>query len=331
MRLFLSSLSFIVALAVLIAGAAFIWGYGQWKAPGPLPQAKIVMVERGKGVGAIAQTLAHERVIAHPVLFRVGARVTRLHRSLKAGEYEFLSGMSLEDVFGKLARGEVYQRKITLREGLTSWQIVRALDAVPELTGTIVAPPAEGSLLPETYVFLRGDRREDVLRHMQAALQEALGALWAARAPNLPLSSPQDALTLASIVEMETGKPEERRRVASVFVNRLRKGMALQSDPTVIYALTKGRVQEGGEGPLGRRLLRADLNVDSPYNTYKTPGLPPGPIANPGRESLEAALNPEETNFLYFVADGTGGHVFSATLAEHNAHAVRWRALRKEK
>ena len=185
-------------------------------------------------------------------------------------------------------------------------------------------------MLPETYLYMRGESREERIAMMQAAMEETLDALWRNRAKDLPEISKGEAVILASIVEKETAVDSERKRIAGVFWNRLKRGMRLQTDPTVIYAITEGKIQDEGQGPLGRRLLKKDLDVESPYNTYKYPGLPPGPIANPGRASLEAVLNPEKNDFLYFVADGAGGHVFSKTLEEHNQNVAKWRKIRKQ-
>jgi hypothetical protein len=205
------------------------------------------------------------------------------------------------------SRGEVYDRKLTFREGLTSWQIVQMLNNATELSGeALTSIPEEGSLLPETYHYMKTDTRQNVIEQMQAAMKKAQDDLWPTRVPDLPVVNMSEVMVLASIVEKETGVPDERRKVAGVFINRLKRGMPLQSDPTAIYALTKGEIKDDGMGPLGRRLLRKDLEIDSPYNTYKYPGLPPGPICNPGRESIAAVLNPETHNYVYFVADGTG-------------------------
>jgi UPF0755 protein len=190
--------------------------------------------------------------------------------------------------------------------------------------------PEEGSLLPETYHYMKTDTRQNVIEQMQAAMKKAQDDLWPTRVPDLPVVNMSEVMVLASIVEKETGVPDERRKVAGVFINRLKRGMPLQSDPTAIYALTKGEIKDDGMGPLGRRLLRKDLEIDSPYNTYKYPGLPPGPICNPGRESIAAVLNPETHNYVYFVADGTGGHVFAETLAEHESNVAKWRKIRAQ-
>jgi UPF0755 protein len=232
-------------------------------------------------------------------------------------------------VLDKLVAGDVVLRQVTIPEGLTTAQVLDLLAGVDGLEGTISMPPSEGSLLPETYDYTLGDTREMLIERMRKGMDSLIAELWPKRAAELPLKSPEEAVILASIVEKETGIPAERPRVAAVFVNRLKRGMPLQSDPTVIYGLTRGKVASvaNGEGILGRKLIRADLDLDNPYNTYRILGLPPGPIANPGRASLEAVLNPPATTELYFVADGTGGHAFASTLEEHNRNVARWRKL----
>lgn len=325
-------LSIIVGLVVLAAlGAAGggVWFSQEIRAPGPLPQARIVLIERGWGPQRIAQALEENNVVSSALLFRLAVRVRGDKQTLKAGEYEFPAQGSITEVLEKIAAGDVFPRRITIPEGLTSRQIMNLLALAPALSGEVAPIPAEGSMLPETYAYVYGDTRQSLIVQMQAAMKKAIAELWPRRAPGLPFSTPEQAVTLASIVEKETGVAAERPRIAGVFVNRLRSGMPLQSDPTVIYALTGGVPEQGGQGPIGRRLLSKDLAIDSPYNTYKYPGLPPGPIAAPGREALAAALNPEPNAFFYFVADGTGGHEFARTLDEHNKNAARWRALRR--
>lgn len=317
-------------LALIAAGAAVTIGLAvkTYLADGPLMEEKAVMIERGSGVAAIADTLEREGVIADALIFKIAARLTDNQGTFKAGEYEFLPAMAMAEVMDKIRKGEVIDRVITVPEGMTSWQIVQRLTANDHLTGEIAAIPSEGSLLPETYHYTRGDTRAAKIAEMQAAMTRTMDELWEKRADNLPFATREEALVLASIVEKETGVASERRRIAGVFVNRLRARMPLQTDPTVIYALTRGAVKDEGQGPLGRRLLTKDLQTDSPYNTYKYPGLPPGPIANPGRAAIEAALNPEAHEYIYFVADGTGGHAFAKTLAEHNANVAKWRKIR---
>jgi len=243
---------------------------------------------------------------------------------LRAGEYQIPAHASMRDVMGILVQGKALLYKVTIPEGLTSQQIVERLKADAVLTGDISEVPQEGTLLPETYSFPRGTTRQQIVDQMRRHQEQVLDELWDQRAPNLPFTSREEAMTMASIVEKETGRPEERRLVASVFVNRLRKGMRLQSDPTIIYGIT------GGNGSLERPILQSDIDKATPYNTYQVAGLPPTPIANPGRASIEATLNPAETDYLYFVADGTGGHVFSSNLAEHTRNVAHWREVERQ-
>ncbi len=308
----------------------FAMGYRDYVKPGPLKETAVVAINKGQGVSSIADALTENKVIAQPLLFKFAARVSGKHTGLHAGEYEFAAGISMREALDKMARGDVFQRRFTVPEGLTSWQIVQLLGKTPELEGEIADIPAEGTLLPETYSYMRGDTRQQKIAAMQDAMKKTIAELLRQRPPNAPLISEGEAVILASIVEKETAIASERRRIAGVFINRLKQGMKLQTDPTVIYAITGGKIEDKGQGPLGRRLLSADLQFESPYNTYKYPGLPPGPIANPGRASLEAVFNPEQHDFLYFVADGSGGHIFAATLEEHNANVAKWREIRKQ-
>nr|WP_276570060.1 endolytic transglycosylase MltG [Rhodovibrio salinarum] len=282
------------------------------------------MIARGSGLNAIAQQLANEGVIRSPLIFRLGARVTGQATQLKAGEYAFPAQVSPKQALQIVVSGKTVARTLTIPEGLTSHEVVARIRAAPALTGEISQVPDEGELLPETYHYQRGDRRADLLQRMRAGMTRTLDRLWPKRAKNLPFDSKRAAITLASIVEKETAVPAERALVAGVFVNRLERGMRLQSDPTVRFALTEG------EAELGRPLTRADWDVDNPYNTYQNAGLPPGPIANPGPAALKAALNPAETDYLYFVADGNGGHAFAKTLREHNRNVAEWRKVRDQ-
>lgn len=332
MRGFISILTFTMTLLLLLGVGAGVWCLNEYRKPGPLAETRFIVIERGSGLAGITAKLEREGIITQGLLFKIAARTKKLHTQLKAGEYEITPHMSMADILHKMASGDVYDRKLTFREGLTSWQVVQILNRATELSGDLLTEiPEEGSLLPETYHYMKTDKREKLIEQMQSAMRKVREELWEKRTDNLPVKTIEEAIVLASIVEKETGIPEERRKVAGVFINRLRRGMPMQSDPTAIYALTMGKIQEDGLGPLGRRLLRKDLEIDSPYNTYKYPGLPPAPIANPGKESIAAVLNPETHNYIYFVADGTGGHVFAETLAEHEANVAKWRKIRAQK
>jgi len=310
-------------LLALLAAAAAGFAFRAWQefnAPGPLAEMRRVVVPKGTGLGPLADLLTEQGVLRHPLAFRVFVIVDGAESRLKAGEYDFPAGISAASVRDLLVAGETVVRRLTVPEGLTTAAVLDLLRNAEGLVGE--APdPGEGRLLPETYHYSHGDSRADLAARMQRAMDKALARLFRDRPAGSPLGSETELLTLASIVEKETGLSGERARIAGVFVNRLKRGMRLQTDPTVIYALT------GGRRKLGRPLTRADLRVDHPYNTYRIPGLPPGPIANPGLAALEAAARPAETDALYFVADGAGGHLFARTLREHNRNAARYRRL----
>ncbi len=330
MRVFLSALSFLFILGVIAAAGVSYYGWHLYTKAGAPHEDTLFLVEKGQGVSQIADKLAQEGMIEQPLIFRIAARLGGHDQSIHAGEYQIPSGASVKDIIEKMANGEVFNRSITIPEGLTSWQIVQLLrDQMGVDESTVIDIPPEGSLLPDTYHYVRGDDAQMVIERMSAAMTAAIEDTWPQRDENSPILSKAEAVILASIVEKETGVASEREQVAGVFINRLKLGMALQTDPTVIYAITKGKIEDKGNGPLGRRLLTKDLQFESPYNTYKNPSLPPGPIANPGREAIKATLNPAHHDFLYFVADGTGGHVFSKTLDEHNANVAKWRKIRK--
>ena len=306
---------------LLLAATALAIGGHDYTAPGPLAASKIVVIPKGAGAQETGQTLEAAGVINHAAIFSIGSYLTKRAHGLRAGEYEFTAGISPAAAADLIDSGKVVRHRITIPEGLTTAEIVALIDAAPSLDGTIDAEPPEGTLLPDTYFYVYGNTRADLIARMHRAMERALADAWKDRAPNLPLTSPAEAVTLASIVEKETAKPDERPRVAGVFIERLKIGMKLQADPTVIYALTSG-----GAKPLAHPIDHDDLSVDSPYNTYAVKGLPPTPIANPGVAALKAALHPTLRGELYFVADGTGGHVFAATLDEHNRNVAKLRA-----
>ena len=287
--------------------------------PGPLEKSAIVYVEPNSGTKKIAADLHDAGAIDSAFVFSFGAK--RLGGGLKFGEYEIPPHASAQAIIELLQSGKTYQRHVTVPEGLTSAEIIEIVNNAEALQGKIDTPPPEGSLLPQTYNYSRGDTRASIIDHMTRDMKKTLAELWDKHAVNDFVKTTEDAVTLASIVEKETGLPAERPRVAGVFYNRLKLGMPLQSDPTVIYSVTQGKEK------LGRPLTRADLENGSAYNTYAHPGLPPGPIANPGRASLEAVMNPEKNDYIYFVANGTGGHAFARTLDEHNRNVSKWREL----
>ncbi len=313
-------LTFLLLLG-LVAGAAAVYASHAIRQPGSLASDTSVMIAQGSEVDEIVDTLQSQGVIDSPVLFSMALYAEGARGKLKAGEYLFKQNASLQEVIDTIVQGRAILHSLTIPEGLTSQQIVERLRGDDVLAGDIHDIPREGALLPETYKFQRGDSRDKLLQKMARDQNQLLDEIWKRRARDLPLASPYDLVTLASIVEKETGKADERPRVAGVFINRLRKHMRLQSDPTIVYGLV------GGQGPLGRPLTRADVESQTPYNTYVIDGLPPGPIANPGRAALEAVANPSRTPDLYFVADGTGGHVFSDSLDAHNRNVQHWRQI----
>jgi UPF0755 protein len=313
---------FTVLILIAIAGGVlFVIAKQRFEAPGPLEKEKIVNIPPRLGIRDIADLLVTEGVIDHPLTFVVSALLAKTRDELKFGEYQFARQASLHDVINTIVEGKVVQHQITIPEGLTSEQIVQRLLETDVLSGNIKEIPREGSMLPESYRYSRGTPRDQVIQRMQQAQARIVQEVWDRRMPDLPLRSPQQLVILASIVEKETGRADERTRVAAVFINRLKQRMKLQSDPTIIYGLV------GGKGTLGRPILRTEVEQATPYNTYVIDGLPPGPISNPGRAALEAVANPARTKELYFVADGTGGHAFSETLEQHQRNVARLRAL----
>jgi len=312
----------LVALALLAFAASFwiLWeGHRQFSAPGPLAQPATVVIPKGVGSGEIGRILAEAGVLDGRWLLPVAARLTGLKP--KAGEYLFPAAISAEGALVQMAEGRTVIHKLTVAEGLTVRHVLALVKDADFLAGEVGRQPAEGALLPETWYLSRDDARDEVVARMERAMRQTLDAAWAGRAPGLPLKSKDEAVVLASIVERETALTAERPLVAAVFENRLRRGMRLQSDPTVIYGLSDHW------GVLDRPLVHDDLAVAHPWNTYVIDGLPPTPIANPGKASIEAVLHPAATADLYFVADGSGGHVFATTLEQHNANVAKWRKI----
>ncbi|HVF36491.1 MAG TPA: endolytic transglycosylase MltG [Sphingomicrobium sp.] len=308
-----------IILGLLLAAGGY---WALWASSGPKPGPHRVTVEEGSTLASVARKLAAQGVIpGTATTFRAMARIFGSSDPVQAGEFEIPGGTSGARVLDILQHGRPVVRLVTIAEGMPSILVQEKLAAIPELTGSMPLP-AEGSVLPNSYDWQKGETRAAVLKRMTEAMTKELDRLWAKRKPACLVNSKQEAVILASIVEKETGKASERRMVAGVYCNRLRIGMKLDADPTVIYPITKGK-------PLGRRILRSELNAVNGYNTYRMTGLPVGPIANPGRESIAAVLDPAPTKAIYFVADGTGGHVFAETFAEHQANVVKWRAIRR--
>ena len=310
----------VVALALLLAAAGYYVRHG-WTASGPAERAVEVLIPPGSSLSKAARELEKAGALRSADQFLTFARVLGSGASIQAGEYEVPAKASPSEILALLQSGKTLQRFVTVPEGTPSILVYERLMAEPRLSGPVDVP-AEGSVLPDSYSFQRGETRAAVLARMQKAMDQTLAKLWAARKPGIAVSSPREAVILASVVEKETGVPAERRTVAGVYTNRLKQGIPLQADPTVIYPVTRGK-------PLGRRILRSELNANNGYNTYAMAGLPAGPIANPGRESIAATLDPAPTRAIFFVAKGDGGHVFAETLAEHNANVQRWYAIRR--
>lgn len=322
----LSMLSGVLTFVVVIGGVV-VFGLmavaHELSKPGPLAADKIVMIPKATGTAEISGLLAKEGVIDNPMLFELYSYFNRSKGQLKAGEFQFKARASIADAIDTLIGGKAILHAVTIPEGLTSEQVVARLRDNDILVGGVNDTPREGSLMPDTYKFERGTTRQQLLNSMQQASRTTLDKVWSRRSPDLPIKTPQELVILASIVEKETGKGEERPRVAGVFINRLQRRMKLQSDPTIVYGLV------GGKGTLGRGITRAEIDKPTPYNTYAIEGLPPGPIANPGRAALEASANPAKTRELYFVADGTGGHVFAETYDQHQRNVAKWRQIER--
>jgi UPF0755 protein len=309
-------------ISALLLGAAGVYTYATYTAQGPLKEPAIVDIPRNADRVQVANLLHDKGVVSDPLVMGLAALVQGLRgASLKSGEYEFPAGASMAEVFNIVASGRVVTYKLTVPEGWTSEMAVNRLREQEAMSGDLAVVPAEGAVIANTYLFARGKDRQQLLDEMVAAQSKLVAEVWAKRPAGSIIKTPTELVTLASIVEKETAKAEERPRVAAVFLNRLKAGMRLQSDPTIIYGIA------GGKGKLDRPISQADIDGETPYNTYRINGLPPGPIASPGKDSLEAVINPAVTSDLYFVADGTGGHVFAATLEEHNANVQKWRAI----
>jgi len=323
---FFNALFMLVLFTACALLALFYFLRLQFDLPGPLNTSTVVVIPKGEGVSGIAERLEHDEVISDRGLFMTSIiyfTYLRGKGALKAGEYEFRKNATMRQVLDTLVEGKSIDHKVAFAEGLTSQQIIERLQANTDLQGNIADVPAEGTLLPDTYRFQIGDSRQDIIERMQAAQKKFLAKMWEERDPDIVVQTPEEAVILASIVEKETGRADERPRIASVFENRLKKKMRLQSDPTVIYGLA------GGKGALDHPIQQDELDRDTPYNTYKINGLPPTPIANPGRAAIEAVLKPAKTKDLYFVADGSGGHAFAPNLDEHNKNVAKWREVEK--
>lgn len=313
----------IFLLLVSATGVAAVMWYDALTEPGPLIESKQVIVPKGADLQLIGAKLEKEGVIRSKWVFVSAARLQEAHRELRAGEYRFRPGISIRHVIALLRKGQLVNRRFTVAEGLTVPEAMKVLEAAEGLEGIVFPVPKEGTLLPDTYYYAFGETRQAMADQMALQMRMTLDELWPKRVPDLPIKTKREAVILASIVEKETGIAAERGRVAGVFINRLNKGMRLESDPTVRYAVT------GGKRKLGRGLRKSELRKDHPYNTYRIDGLPPGPICNPGRKSIAAVLNPEKTTSLFFVADGKGGHVFSDTLAQHQKAVRQWRKIER--
>jgi UPF0755 protein len=312
----------IIVLALIVAGV-IEWGYAAFVGPGPVAKSgteTVVVIKSGVGLKGVAQALADQGVLVRPQVFQIGVRVFGKTPLLKAGEYAIPARASMREIMDILIAGKSIQHKVTVAEGLTSEMVYDIVKNAPDLKGDAGPVPPEGSLLPETYLFQRGETRANIIAKMKKARTEVIDRLWETRAAELPIKTKEEALVLASIVEKETGIPSERPHIAAVFINRLRIGMKLESDPTIIYGITKGY-------PIGRRLKASEVHAATPTNTYVIVGLPPQPICNPGMYSIAAVLHPADTKDLYFVANGTGGHVFAETIEEQTKNVIAWRKI----
>ncbi|GAA0782622.1 endolytic transglycosylase MltG [Roseibium denhamense] len=327
-------INMVISLSVFglaAVGGALYFGKQKFEEPGPLSEEATIVISSGAGLSGITDRLAGQGVIANSIvdewIFNLGIRFYKNATRLKAGEYAFAPGVSMEEVMRDLVEGNAVTHSVTIPEGWTTAQIIDRVRAHPILVGDIQDIPAEGALLPETYTFARGTSRQEVIEQMAAAQDKLLAEVWERRVEDLPVNSPEELVVLASIVEKETALADERPRVAGVFVNRLNKGMRLQSDPTILYGLYGGEAWSQDRSGI----TRSELDAENNYNTYQIDGLPPGPIGNPGRAAMEAVANPSRTQDLFFVADGTGGHVFAETYEQHQANVRKWREIERKR
>jgi len=315
----------LLILAMMMAGGVIAWGAAQMDKAGGVSEDVVFEVRAGDRLTTVSNRLQENGLISNGTVFRISARSTGEDKKLKYGEYKIPAYSSMRQILALVTSGRSLSYQVTIPEGLTSFQIVALLMNQPLLTGDLTDIPPEGSLAPDTYSISKGDTRASFIHRMTLAQHRILTDAWGLRAEGLPLKTPDEALTLASIIEKETGLASERALVASVFINRLNRGMRLQTDPTVIYGVTKGK------GNLGRGLRQSELRTKTDWNTYVIAGLPATPIANPGKDSIEAALNPASSNFVFFVADGTGGHAFAETIGQHNKNVRKWRKIEAKK
>jgi UPF0755 protein len=326
MVVFFNRLMTLLLFGLICVAGLFYLVRRQFDQPGPLAYPTVFVVPQNEGGSAIARRLEQDGIINDRWTFFIASRYFRVHNKIKAGEYNIKANASLRDILDTLVEGKSILHSVAIPEGLTSYQVIERLKANLDLVGDILEIPAEGSLLPDTYRFGRGTSRQDLVLRMQGDQKKFLEGLWPGRSRELANVRPEDVINIAAIVEKEASRADERPRVAAVYWNRLKKGMPLQADPTIIYGASNGK------GTLGRPILRSELDdQDNPYNTYKNKGLPPTPIANPGRAAIEAALNPAKTSDLYFVADGTGGHAFSESYADHQRNVTKWRRIERER
>lgn len=328
MRKLLNLFVYTATITVIGFVATGYWVLQEYRKPGPLNEKTVFIIEHGENAQTIAKRLEARNIINNAEIFKFGLSYLGAKTFLKAGEYELEPGLSMQEVIATLQTGRTIEYKVTIPECITSYEIMKTVNEIDILNNELSKPPLEGSIYPDTYHYVRGEDRQDLIARMQKQMNMTLESLWRIHGGERYFDTPQEALILASIVESESGNFEEMPRVAGLFLNRMKKGMRLQSDPTVIYGIVDGKPQTEGKGPLGRRILRKDLEFDSPYNTYLYPDLPPTPICNPGKAAIEAVLNPEQHDYIYMVADGTGGHAFAKTLREHNNNVAQWRQIR---